>query len=505
MPKTKISEYDATAANNTDVNSINIAEGCAPSGINNAIRQVMADLKDFQQGTKGDAFLGPVTPSTLTLTGLTANRILYTNGSKVVATSDNVQFDGTTVTINSLSTTTFSASGVATFGAGSAGAPGITFAGDTNTGIYSPAADTIAFTEGGVESMRIDSSGNLGIGGVSTGSRLYVSGTSTQAPAAFVTSALTGTTVRSNSVFRMQSEASGRDVYMQFSDNVANSTEIGMVSGSQYFCTGSAERMRITSAGNVGIATNNPSQILEVNGNILSNNSMLLSANGFVYSYNGGTSGQARSGVEFNGSNGHLAFYTTQTERGRINSSGNMLIGSSTPIYIECKLNAIAGSSGHALIAATGYANDLGNPPFFVSKTDNNSTTSQIFVKFVIGNGSFGNGQINGNGSSQVAFGSWSDSRLKQNIVELPSQLANITALRPVEFDYIESEGGGHQIGFIAQEIQEIYPDAVGKREDGMLTVTGWNKTEARLVKAIQEQQALIETLTTRLNALEGK
>ena len=50
MAKTKISEYDSTAANNTDVDGINIAESCPPSGINNAIREVMAHLKDFQTG-----------------------------------------------------------------------------------------------------------------------------------------------------------------------------------------------------------------------------------------------------------------------------------------------------------------------------------------------------------------------------------------------------------------------------------------------------------------------
>jgi hypothetical protein len=56
MAKNKVSEYSATASNNTDIGGINIAEGCAPSGINNAIRELMAQLKDMQAGTDGDSF-----------------------------------------------------------------------------------------------------------------------------------------------------------------------------------------------------------------------------------------------------------------------------------------------------------------------------------------------------------------------------------------------------------------------------------------------------------------
>ena len=56
MPKTKISEFSSTAANNTDIDGINIAEGCPPSAINNAIRELMAQLKDQQAGTAGDNF-----------------------------------------------------------------------------------------------------------------------------------------------------------------------------------------------------------------------------------------------------------------------------------------------------------------------------------------------------------------------------------------------------------------------------------------------------------------
>jgi len=57
MAKTKISEYSSTSAGaglNTDIATINIDEGCAPSGINNAIRALMAQLKDWQSGASGD-------------------------------------------------------------------------------------------------------------------------------------------------------------------------------------------------------------------------------------------------------------------------------------------------------------------------------------------------------------------------------------------------------------------------------------------------------------------
>jgi hypothetical protein len=72
MAKTKISEYSATSADNTDISNINIAEGCSPANVNNAIRTVMAQLKDQQSGTSGDPFTcsGTLTSSgTIDITG----------------------------------------------------------------------------------------------------------------------------------------------------------------------------------------------------------------------------------------------------------------------------------------------------------------------------------------------------------------------------------------------------------------------------------------------------
>jgi len=203
---------------------------------------------------------------------------------------------------------------------------------------------------------------------------------------------------------------------------------------------------------------------------------------------------------------GRLKFYTTADgsstvqERMRIDSSGNVGIGTS-PAY-KFHVESASTSSAAALMRTT-TAGDSGINGLMVYKTDNVSTAgSNYFIGFFINNGATASGRIASNGANAAAFFSTSDINLKENIVDLPSQLDNILALRPVEFDY--KDGSGHQIGFIAQEVEQIYPDNVFTDPSGIKFLGDMSRNDARVIKAIQDLNAKVEALTARVAALEA-
>jgi len=168
-------KYSLTPANNTAAPPDGAPEGMLPSAVNDTMRDMMAQIRDVGDGIRGGTYTmtapiitgGTITGATVTSNTFSSSGATITGGS----------INGTTIGATTASTgafSTLSATGVTTVQAGTVSAPAITTTGDTNTGIFFPAADTIAFTEGGTEAMRLTSAGDVGIGTTSPAQRLDV-------------------------------------------------------------------------------------------------------------------------------------------------------------------------------------------------------------------------------------------------------------------------------------------------------------------------------------------
>ena len=192
-----------------------------------------------------DTLVGKATTDTLTNKTLTGAAMNGTVGATTPSTG---------------AFTTLSATGVATFSAGSAAAPAITTTGDTNTGIFFPAADTIAFAEGGAEAMRITSAGDVGIGTTTPDIIGYGAGNTTlgtKASATFIpniqigtvgVAAATTTTLGDYNFYGLNGGSSvvARSVIRSKLDGAIDATNISFLN---YIGGSATERMRIDSAG----------------------------------------------------------------------------------------------------------------------------------------------------------------------------------------------------------------------------------------------------------------
>jgi hypothetical protein len=233
--------------------------------------------------------------------------------------------------------------------AGSAAAPAITTTGDTNTGIFFPAADAIAFSEGGAEAMRIDSDGDVGIGTTSPGSKLTVvstgntavsiTGKSTAAAFSGATfwDGLGGGINISNSETTTNAPTSIRFTQQGASDTAAGIAAVfsSISQSNLVFCTNNGgvsvpERMRIDSSGNVGIGTSSPNYLATLYKaslpilQLANSTSGSTAADGLLIYLNG-----ANATIS-NEESGSLIFQTSGTERARIDSSGNLMVGTTT-------------------------------------------------------------------------------------------------------------------------------------------------------------------------------
>ena len=247
---------------------------------------------------------------------------------------------------------------------------------------------------------------------------------------------------------------------------------------SMLFQSGGSEVMRINSAGNVGIGTTNPSRKLEVSG------SHIRVDDGYGLEGSGSTD-------KFVINDNYLTMFTNGGERMRIDSNGNVGIGTTNP---DAKLHVRTGSTGLPLLLYR----------------ETSTAASDVFqVRSDVGGTSALKFSVEADGDVISASNSYtSDERTKQDIVELEHGIEVVKNLLPKKYKMIASPNKGFRYGFVAQDVEGILPDIVRQQgledgEGGYYKALEYNSMIAILTKAIQEQQSIIEDLKSRIETLE--
>ena len=319
-------------------------------------------------------------------------------------------------------TLTVTGSATVEFADGSAASPSITNDGDTNTGIFFPAADTIAFTEGGVESARIDASGNMGLG--------------------VTPSAWSGTNTRALDISLWTSLANGNAFGTALTFN-------GFYNGTNWIYKQTNTASRYEQDGS--------------------------------HRWYTAASGTAGNTVSF-------------TQAMTLTAAGEFLVGATS------KTGSGASEGKQVIQFAGATENGL--------YLDDTRTSAGTDVAIVFGRGATVVGSVTTTTTS-TSYVTSSDYRLKENIAPMISSLAKVALLKPCTYTW-KSAPDEIGEGFIAHELAEVCPQAVsGEKdavnEDGSIKPQGIDTSflVATLTAAIQEQQAIIQTLTDRITALE--
>ena len=341
------------------------------------------------------------------------------------------------------------------------------------------------------ERLRIDASGNVGIGVSSPSQKLQIAGD------------VRVQDVGADSSLQIFAPSDSYSPYIHWAvSGVRNSGILGFPTGSNdlVYRSGASsfsdgtERMRIDGSGNVGIGTSSPSTALH----IYNTSARPVTIGNASATWSLGTS-STNFAIRENSSGSD---YVT------IDSSGNLLVGTTTAVG---KVHFSQSALDADVLQLTNSNSTRSYGQRITFSTDHNNTTSQ-FLKF---KGSttdrliiYSNGNIQNTNNS---YGALSDEKLKENIVDATNKLEDLKQVRIRNYNLIGEDK--KQIGVIAQELETIFPNMVEESPDldddnnDLGTTTKSVKYSVFvpiLIKAIQKQQTIIDDLKTRIEALEG-
>ena len=232
------------------------------------------------------------------------------------------------------------------------------------------------------------------------------------------------------------------------------------------FGTNGTERMRIDSSGNVGIGTSSPSYTLDINrGGVGPVAKFTGSASAYIYAGSAavyfGSDATVSNSFGADSVNNRLVMYTNNNERMRIDSGGNVQIGT-TANLAGAKYTVYQDNASTSWAAFFRAQNAQG----CVGITNTSGTAGYTAIGFYNNGTSFTQVGSIGVSGSTTAYNTSSDYRLKNNVTPMSGSIDRLKQLKPSTWSWVQD--GSHGEGFIAHEAQEVVPEAITGTKDAM-------------------------------------